>query len=80
MGGRRRWNVTNEELRRLVRRAIARHRDPAGGGVRSPDSTGHVHPSHARLRVQSGVETNGPCLIEPTVACIHCGYCQSLGH
>jgi hypothetical protein len=23
---------------------------------------------------------DGACLIEPTVRCTHCGFCQSLGH
>jgi hypothetical protein len=27
-----------------------------------------------------GGDGDGACLIEPTVRCNHCGYCQSYGH
>jgi hypothetical protein len=30
--------------------------------------------------IASGADTDGPCIIEPTVQCNHCGYCQSMGH
>jgi hypothetical protein len=36
-----------------------------------------LHPSHYRYALP---ESDGPCLIEPTVQCTHCGYCQSHGH
>ena len=29
---------------------------------------------------QRGDEEGGPCLIEPSVRCNHCGFCQSYGH
>ena len=35
------------------------------------------HPSQYRYQLP---ESDGPCIIEPTVACNHCGYCQSHGH
>ena len=40
----------------------------------------HQHASHTMFTVPAGAETGGPCVIEPTVACNHCGYCKSLGH
>ena len=73
--------MTETELRALVRDAIARHTAPA------PSQAAHglfdrmePHPSHGLFRLTSGADTDGPCLIEPTVACNHCGYCKSLGH
>lgn len=74
--------MTEQELRALVRDAIARH-----NGMVAPS---HLAPSHLRplasshgafslFAVPSGAE-EGPCLIEPTVMCNHCGYCKSYGH
>jgi len=88
--------MNDEELRALVRAAIAQH---AGGGA-APErqlsvascqgpttdnrqlTTVHMaHPSHGRFTlVPAGSDADGPCLIEPAVMCSHCGYCQSYGH
>jgi hypothetical protein len=38
------------------------------------------HPSHVRLSLVTGLEQDGPCLVEPGVPCSHCGFCQSWGH
>ena len=38
------------------------------------------HPSHRKFPLKNGAGANGPCLIEPAVACVHCGYCQSHGY
>jgi len=69
--------VTDDPVRRAVREAIdrrlARRRD---GQPPRPAPAGHA--SFA-LFVLPG-DGEGLCLIEPSVACIHCGYCQSLGH
>lgn len=94
--------MTDEELRALVRSAIARHLGPAAGSAVAaiggggcppagrPASTppGHPvavplwrsHPSFGRLLVPRGDEEDGPCIIEPSVHCNHCGFCQSYGH
>lgn len=40
----------------------------------------HLHASHARFTLPRGADGDGPCLIEPSVRCNHCGYCQSMGH
>ncbi len=83
--------MTEQELRTLVRQAIARH---AGGP--SPTYVGRVlsdppaallsPPSvlldlaHAMFAVPTGADADGPCIIEPAVMCNHCGYCKSMGH
>lgn len=71
--------MTEQELRQLVREAIARagvapvSAEPAAPSHRS-------HPSFARLNLPAGADTDGPCIVEPAVSCNHCGYCQSYGH
>jgi hypothetical protein len=32
------------------------------------------------FQVSTGADADGPCMIEPAVACTHCGYCKSYGH
>lgn len=73
--------VEEEALRAIVREVVARHlarrdAEPAADGT----PAWKVHASHVRLPVSSGRQIEGPCLIEPAVACHHCGYCQSYGH
>jgi hypothetical protein len=77
--------ISDQELRALVREAIARNggtagvsRDPTGRRV--PGIFDGMHASHGRLPLAGGSEGDGSCLIEPSVRCNHCGYCQSLGH
>ena len=76
--------MTEEELRVLVRTAIARVRTgtvpraASGGQVLLDAADQHV--SHAIFPVASGADGEGPCIIEPAVMCNHCGYCKSLGH
>ena len=69
--------MTEQELRALVRQAIARH-----AGTHSPTDGGRVFldPAHAMFVVPSGADADGPCIIEPAVMCNHCGYCKSMGH
>ncbi|MBI4477221.1 MAG: hypothetical protein HY654_08620 [Acidobacteria bacterium] len=81
--------MTEDELRALVRDAVARHlgrsraepaefaRAPVGPVPGTPAAR---HPSHLLLPILPGSEMGGPCLIEPVVRCTHCGYCQSYGH
>jgi hypothetical protein len=75
--------MTEQELRALVREAIARH---VGAGVTAspvhPPAAAVVrtHASHGLLVLPVGSDTDGPCLIEPAVMCNHCGYCKSYGH
>lgn len=39
-----------------------------------------VHPSQARFSCVISNKEAHPCVIEPNVQCVHCGYCESLGH
>jgi hypothetical protein len=81
--------MTEEELRRLVRDAIRRHigvgGHAAGGQAPSPaqdarsDPAWRSHPSFGKFLVLRNDET-GACMIEPSVQCNHCGFCQSYGH
>jgi hypothetical protein len=72
-------DISEQELRAMVRDAIARHAGarpleiPAAGDCRG-------HASHVRLPVLRGGDDDGSCLIEPAVRCNHCGFCQSFGH
>ena len=73
--------MTEQEVRALVREAIARH----AGQVLSPAPPSvpaffHLHASHGMFTLPAGADTDGPCLIEPAVMCNHCGYCKSYGH
>jgi hypothetical protein len=77
--------MTDDQLRALVRDAVARHLGlQPGAGAAMPESVPpRMHPSHYRyLSLQRGTEGEaaGPCIIEPAVTCNHCGYCQSHGH
>ena len=73
--------MNEDQLRALVREAIARRLPAAGSG---PDLSVAEHPlpfsSHASHYRYALPESGGPCLIEPAVPCNHCGYCQSHGH
>jgi hypothetical protein len=75
-------NLTEAELRALVREAVARHagrREQATVVPEQPAPFHTSHVSHVRLALVSG-DPDGACLIEPAVRCNHCGYCQSYGH
>ena len=84
--------MTDDELRALVRDAIARHLGPSatgrggasGSGVGatpgSPTPLWRSHASFAQfLNIPADAEP-GPCIVEPGVACNHCGFCKSYGH
>jgi hypothetical protein len=74
--------ISDQELRALVRDAIGRHRGVAAAAPdrARPGAFDHTHASHGRLPLAAGSEQDGVCLIEPAVRCNHCGYCQSFGH
>ena len=80
--------MTEEELRSLVRQAIARHSAapfaPVGGSLQASGAMAsglpRMHPSHGLFVLPAGSDSDGPCLIEPAVMCNHCGYCKSYGH
>jgi hypothetical protein len=73
--------MNEDALRAMIRQTVARHLTP---GEPAPDHAAPLapltlatDPSHYRYTLP---ESGGPCLIEPTVPCNHCGYCQSHGH
>jgi len=72
-------DVSEQELRALVRDAIARHTGRAAAAVAPPVPFGAAHASHGRFVLLAPAE-DGQCVIEPAVRCSHCGYCQSYGH
>jgi hypothetical protein len=85
--------MTEQELRALVRDAIAKAGvgTRASGGAEVPPYGAPVappygvpdrtagHSSHALFTLSPG-DPDGRCMIEPGVACNHCGYCKSYGH
>jgi hypothetical protein len=64
--------MNEDALRALVREAVARHL-PAPDAPRRGEAPlrSAADASHFRYTLP---ESDGPCLIEPTVACNHCGY------
>jgi len=72
--------MNEEALRALVRESVARHLAGERRHPAPPDAVPlplAAHSSHYRYTLP---ESDGPCIIEPDVACNHCGYCQSHGH
>ena len=78
--------MTDQELRALVRDAIARHLAADPDARRLPEATAmpasilRQHASHGMFTLPDGGDEDGPCVIEPAVRCNHCGYCKSYGH
>jgi hypothetical protein len=70
--------LPENELRALVRDAIARARGEHQPSQPAPSSG--AHPSHGRFALLRSGDEEGACLIEPAVRCNHCGYCLSHGH
>jgi hypothetical protein len=79
-------DVTDQELRALVRDAIARHTGrqgepgPAHAHPPAPRPFDARHASQVLLPLARGGDGDGACLIEPAVRCNHCGYCLTYGH
>jgi hypothetical protein len=71
--------MNEDAVRALVRESIARRlaTSPTGDFALAKPLTFTGHASHARYLLP---ESDGPCLIEPTVRCNRCGYCESHGH
>jgi hypothetical protein len=70
--------VDEQALRELVRQAVAKHLQRSEPEPSPPRFLALASDaSHYRYVLP---ETDGPCLIEPSVQCVHCGYCQSHGH
>jgi hypothetical protein len=83
--------MTEDDLRALVRQAVARHLprsseigEPSEGMPAMPGgdpgtAAPGVHPSFGRYLLPREPGHDDRCLIEPAVKCNHCGYCQSHG-
>jgi hypothetical protein len=76
--------MTEQELRALVREAIAKAGvvAPAEGAAKAAPynvPAMAAHSSHALFTLAPG-DPDGRCMIEPGVTCNHCGYCKSYGH
>jgi hypothetical protein len=84
--------MNEDEIRSLVRAAIARHLGSSGSTEAThahqqhPHQHMHPHPhqhqhhiAFARYLLPRAAD-DSRCLIEPAVACTHCGYCQCHGH
>jgi hypothetical protein len=69
--------VSEPELRAMVRDAIARQGRSASA---PPAESLRPHASFGKLSLVTGGDSEGQCIIEPSVRCNHCGYCLSLGH
>ncbi len=72
--------MTDEEIRSLVREAMARRAAPHAVDRSELADVVRLHPSQVRVRLGPGGDAEGMCVIEPSVRCVHCGYCQTLGH
>ena len=74
--------MNEDALRALVRDTIARL---GASTVESSQTVSNMpgllhlagHPSQYQYDLPP---SDGPCIIEPGVACNHCGYCQAHGH
>ena len=71
--------MNEEMLRAMIREAVARRlaQTPEPAVPASAAVLFNMDPSHDRYPLPP---SGGPCLIEPAVACNHCGYCESHGH
>jgi hypothetical protein len=84
-----------DELRAMVRDAVARHLGSDGRGSSlscpvSPFAAPTVaqpapaswtsHLSHGRFVFLAPTDPDAPCVVEPQVRCHHCGFCQSYGN
>ena len=73
--------MTEQELRALVRNTIAKLAAAQVTPQQAHTTVVRLHPSHALVALPAGADTgDGVCIIEPAVACNHCGYCKSVGH
>jgi hypothetical protein len=74
--------MNDDELRAIVRAAIAQHVGPTPRPAAPPSFPSlRLHASHGMFAtLTDGAAEDGPCVIEPAVMCNHCGYCKSYGH
>ena len=72
--------MTDDEIRELVRGAIARHLGGAGSPAPPHPAPATAVPiSFARYPIPRAAD-DVMCVIEPAVRCNHCGFCECHGH
>lgn len=75
--------MTDDEIRQLIRSAIAKHLGGPPSAAVSQVTTSPPAPvvpmAFARYALPRAAD-DVMCLIEPAVSCNHCGYCQCHGH
>ena len=69
--------MDEQAVRAIVRQVLARHSGASGEPEPVRFLAPSAHVSHFRYALPP---SEGPCLIEPSVQCNHCGYCESHGH
>jgi hypothetical protein len=70
--------MNEDALRALVRETILRVQARGEEAPRLLDMVpATAHPSNYQYALPP---SDGPCIIEPGVACNHCGYCQVHGY
>ncbi len=76
--------MNEDQLRSLIRDAVARHlggRSDAAHAAATPGAVAPVSVQHVSHALYLALPGGGDgCLIEPAVPCNHCGFCQSHGH
>ena len=70
--------MNEDALRAIIRDTIARV-SARGDEPQVTPQLLHVTP-HPSAYQYALPPSDGPCIIEPGVACNHCGYCQTHGH
>jgi hypothetical protein len=77
--------MTDDDIRQLVRSAIARHLGPGSAApppAAAPPPSAVAPPvpiNFARYAIPRAAD-DVMCIIEPAVRCNGCGYCQCHGH
>ena len=75
--------MNDEQLRTLIREAVARHVSHQGPVVSLPaalQAPGPQPPAPSHYQYLTLVNVGDACLIEPAVKCNHCGYCKCHGY
>jgi hypothetical protein len=80
--------MTDQELRALVRDAVARHLGgrapevpaPVPASLSAPASIAGPAGDFSHAVYVTLVNPGDACVIEPGVTCNHCNYCKSHGH
>ena len=73
--------MNEDALRAIIRDTIARVSARSGEPPLINDAPRLLHlTSHPSNYQYALPPSDGPCIIEPGVACNHCGYCQTHGH